>query len=206
MTTSEHSQSEILLIVAAVDLQQQFFQVLPQHGQAPVFKEDLIPNMPKNIQMKPEKTKPNHHILCRKIMSIKGCMLYTVKWKKIHHTVSCHHTPCIPYPQVHWVKGIHAGDHLYGEEMPTTLAVGMRNTKQINLIAHKARYHTLACWISSLLQSFDGSNVKEILTSLVATTSTDIPKSSKVENTCTEPIPSSVLDLRKTIEPPKREK
>ena len=42
---------------------------------------------------------------------------------------------------------------------------------------------TLACWISSLLHSFEGSNVKDILTSLVATTSTDIPKSSKIENT-----------------------
>lgn len=42
----------------------------------------------------------------------------------------------------------------------------------------------LACWISSRLQSFDGSKVKDILTSLVATTSTDIPKSSKIEKTC----------------------
>lgn len=41
----------------------------------------------------------------------------------------------------------------------------------------------LACWISSLLQNFDGSNVKDKLTSLVATTSTEMPKSSKVENT-----------------------
>ena len=34
----------------------------------------------------------------------------------------------------------------------------------------------------ALLQSFDGSSVKEILTSLVATTSTDMPKSSNIEN------------------------
>ena len=39
--------------------------------------------------------------------------------------------------------------------------------------------------MSSLLQSFDGSKVRDKLTSLVATTSTDMPKSSKIANTCT---------------------
>ena len=42
----------------------------------------------------------------------------------------------------------------------------------------------LACWISSLLQIFEGSSVTEMLTSLVATQSTDMPRSSNIENTC----------------------
>jgi hypothetical protein len=47
---------------------------------------------------------------------------------------------------------------------------------------------TLACCISSLLQIFDGSSDTETLTSLVATQSTDIHRSSKMAHTCSDQI------------------
>lgn len=53
----------------------------------------------------------------------------------------------------------------------------MRNNKEW------IQVQTFACLINSRLQSFDGSRVKDMLTSLVATQSTEMPKSSKIEKT-----------------------
>lgn len=60
-------------------------------------------------------------------------------------------------------------------------------------IYQSKRSLTFARWINSLPQSFAGSNVNDILTSLVATTSTDMPKSSNVVNTCAR---YSVWDIK----------
>ena len=78
---------------------------------------------------------------------------------------------------------MHASNDLQeNHKMPGIKACANWSCKFKQEIVTQTSYHMLAFWISSLLQSFDGSSVKEILTSLVATTSTDMPKSSNIEN------------------------
>ena len=80
------------------------------------------------------------------------------------------------------VDFMHASNDLQeNHKMPGIKVCANWNCKFKQEIVIQTRYHTLAFRISSLLQSFDGSSVKEILTSLVATT-TDMPKSSSIEN------------------------